>query len=377
MSDSNRPTGRRPRFATLSLSVLAAVVVGAAAMLPMAIGSAVAKESTDQKHETTAKAPVTATRVPDASASACMDGRIHGTFSGTISDGAEGSEISGTHEGTVVLQHRLGTGQWLCARAHRAVRFDERDGSILALPRGSWVQVETRDGRRSQRMLVTEEGGQHRYQWFPGGKPQILDADARAWLADALEAVAGFRAIGEIRGQVGSLHGEIGSIHGEVGSLRGQIGSIRGEEGSLRGKLGSIRGEEGSLRGSVGSHQGAIGALQGSRWNADSARRAEIDREIAVHEREIRKLEAEMESRKFPARIAAAEAEIRTFVDSQAKGRIQQIEKQIEDVRAEERVAKLKRQIEDLHADDRIAEIERRMKPVLERLKGHIDRLSG
>jgi hypothetical protein len=317
------------------------------------------------------------TAIPEAGAPACMDGRIHGSFSGTISDGDHGSEISGTHEGTTVLQHRLGSGQWLCARAHRAVRFDERDGSILALPRGSWVQVETREGERSQRMLVTEEGGQHRYQWFLGGKPQTLDDGARAWLADALEVVAGFRAIGEIRGQVGSLHGEIGSIHGEVGSLRGQIGSIRGEEGSLRGKLGSIRGEEGSLRGSMGSHQGAIGALQGSRWNADSARRAEIDREIAVHEREIRKLEAEMESRKFPARIAAAEEEIRTFVDNQAKGRIQQIEKQIEDVRAEERVAKLQRQIEDLHADDRIAEIERRMKPALERLKGHIDRLSG
>jgi hypothetical protein len=62
-------------------------------------------------------------------------------------------------------------------------------------------------------------------------------------------------------------------------------------------------------------------------------------------------------------------------VDSRARGRIPEIEKQIEEVHAEERIAKLRREIEDFHGDDRVREVERRMEPVLERLKGHVDRL--
>jgi hypothetical protein len=106
---------------------------------------------------------------------------------------------------------------------------------------------------------------------------------ARAWLGDALGAINGYRQIGSIQGQVGSLQGRIGSIQGEVGSLQGEIGSIQGQIGSLQGKVGSIQGERGSLQGQIGSHQGAIGGLQGSRWQADAAQKARIDREIDTH----------------------------------------------------------------------------------------------
>jgi chromosome segregation ATPase len=226
-------------------------------------------------------------------------------------------------------------------------------------------------------MLVTAKAGQPDQQWWLNGRPQAVDAAARAWLGDALAAVNGFREIGAIQGQVGSLQGEIGSIQGEVGSLQGQIGSIQGEIGSLQGKVGSIQGERGSMQGAIGGHQGAIGGLQGSRWNADAAERARIDREIADHEAAIEKLEAEMAAQDFPARLAAAEKELDTFDRGEAKTRIADLERQIEGVRADERIAKLERQIQDLHADERVGAIERRMKPVVERLKGEVVRLGS
>jgi predicted nucleic acid-binding Zn-ribbon protein len=285
---------------------------------------------------------------------ACGDG-MSGSFSGTFSEGPEGTELNGTHSGDFVLQQRLGDGMSLCARVEGPVRFDERDGSILELPRGSSVEVETRRGRTSQRMLVTEESGQPKHQWWLNGSAQAVDANARAWLGDALAAINGYR--------------QIGSIQGQVGSLQGQIGSIQGEVGSLQGKVGSIQGERGSLQGQIGSHQGAIGGLQGSRWQADAAQKARIDREIDTHEAAIRKLEAEMDARDFPARLTAAEKELDSFDGGEAKTRIADLARQIQDVRADERIAALEKQIRDLHADERIQEIEGRTKPVVERLK--------
>ena len=92
-----------------------------------------------------------------------------------------------------------------------------------------------------------------------------------------------------------------------MGRLQGEIGSIQGQIGSLQGKVGSIQGERGSLQGGIGGHQGAIGGLQATRWQADAAQKARIDREIATHEAAIRKLEAELDTGDLSARLAAAE----------------------------------------------------------------------
>ena len=226
----------------LSLAVLAVLAVGASAAGPPRGAGA---------RPVVATMPVVSADATDSRT--CREG-MSGSFSGSFDDGTEFS-----------LQHRLGDGQWLCARVRGPVRFDERDGSILELPHGSSVEVETRRGGTSQRMLVTEDNGQPKHQWWLNGSAQAVDANARAWLADALAAVGGYRQIGAIQGQVGSLQGEIGSIQGEVGSLQGQIGSIQGQIGSLQGKVGSIQGERGSLQGGIGGHQGAIGGLQATR----------------------------------------------------------------------------------------------------------------
>lgn len=343
--DPERSPGRGRAVAAVCVALLAGIVLGVGAAMPRPLAGS-------------ARAASPATKPVEAATSGavCADG-FDGSFSGFSGHG---------HDFT--LRQHLGDDRWLCARVHGDVRFDERDGSIREMPPGSSVAVETREGRtRSRRMVVTAGPGAPRYEWWRDGVAQAPDDDARAWLADALEVAAAFRAIGSIQGRVGSLQGEIGSIQGEVGSLQGEIGSVQGEQGSLQGKIGSIQGEQGSLQGAIGSHQGAIGSLQGARAEADTAaEEARIDREIAAHEAAIRKLEAEMASRGFSRRIAEVEAELRAVESS---GRIAELEQRIKAVQAEERIGGLERQIEDLHADDRIREIEHRMKPALDRLK--------
>jgi phage host-nuclease inhibitor protein Gam len=302
---------------------------------------------------------------------ACMDG-FGGSFSGTISGGPSGVEANGTHDGDFSLQHTLGDGQRLCARVHGFVRFDERTGSIRELPGGSSVLIETRGAQgRSQRMLVTEERGELRYQWWRNDASQPVDDAARAWLKDALEVVAAYREIGEIQGQVGSLQGEIGSIQGEIGSLQGDIGSVQGEIGSLQGRIGSIQGERGSLQGEIGSHQGAIGSLEGTRRSASRSLEQQIDAEIRQHEAEIRTLESKLQSSAFAKRLSDAEAELAAFEKS-SRGKIAELERQIDVIRSDDGIGKLEKQIDALHADDRIDEIKRRVAPTVERLKAQV-----
>jgi beta-lactamase regulating signal transducer with metallopeptidase domain len=365
--DPKRPSTSRRLRAGIALAALGGILLCVAAATPGTRAMALP-----------AVAPTTAvaTEATKATESACVAG-IHGNFDGTVNEGPTGTDLNGTFDGEFALQQHLGAGQRLCARVRGAVRFDERDGAILAIPRGGSVLVETRDGRASRRMLVTEEQGQPRYQWSLNGEARAVDAAAEAWLRDALEVMASYRLIGSIQGHVGSLQGEIGSIQGEIGSLQGEIGSIQGEEGSLQGKLGEIQGEQGGLQGEVGSHQGAIGGLQGARWQADAAEQRRIDREIASHNAAIQKIEAEIAARRFPERIAAAEREARSFADGEAKGRIAEINRRIQDVQAPKRIAEIERQIQDLHAQDRIAEIERRMRPVLDRLKVEAHRIGN
>lgn len=377
--DPDRSAHRGRAVAAVTLALLAGTVLGVGAAMPLTFGgSARASTSTPQPaaaarpvapvRSAAAPVPAIAAEPADLARPVCTHG-INGTFSGTFNEGPSGTDFKGVTEDDFALQQRFEGGRVLCARVHGPVRFDERDGSIRELPSGSSVVVETREGRsKSQRMLITTEQGERRYQWWLNGVSGEPDEGARAWLADSLEVMAAFRAMGAIEGQVGSLQGAIGSIQGQIGSLQGEIGSIEGEEGSLQGTIGSIQGEEGSLQGEIGSHQGAIGSLEGSRGQASAAQQARIDREIAVHEAAVKKLEAEMASLGFSRRTAEAEADLRAFEKS-GQARIAELERQIQGIEAEGRIGHLERQIEDLHAEEQVGEIERRMKPALERLK--------
>jgi predicted nucleic acid-binding Zn-ribbon protein len=275
------------------------------------------------------------------------------------------------------FQHDFGDGQRLRARVVGRVVFDDRTGEIRELPRGSSVLIETRErGKGAQRMLITEDQGAPRYEWRLNGDPRPLDADAHAWLKEALEAYVAIREIGSIQGHVGSLRGQIGSIQGQIGSLQGRIGSIQGEEGSLQGKIGSIQGEQGSLQGAIGSHQGAIGNLQAARSSASAELKRMIDREIEQHEAAIRKLEAKLDDGTLAERLAAAEAELRAFQKG-ARGKILEIERQIAAIRSENVIPQLEKEIENVRAEERIAEIERRVAPAIERLKALVRKLGS
>jgi len=266
------------------------------------------------------------------------------------------------------MQRSLGDGGRLSVHVDGPVRFDEKDGGIRELGRGSSVQIKTRTGDRSQRMTITPGDGGPRYEWWVNGESRPVDDSARAWLRDALQVVAASREIGSIQGQVGSLQGEIGEVQGEIGSLQGEIGAIQGELGGLQGKIGSLQGEQGSLQGEIGSHQGAIGGLAAARSQASSALAAQLDRELETHEAAIRKLEAELASGDLSRRMKEAEAELSR---GEAKGEreIAELERKIEALQGDQKIGKLEKQIEAIHADERIREIEKRTQPALDRLK--------
>ncbi len=375
--DQNRSASRGRAMAALSLALLAAAVTAVAAAMPTPLPESPGPAATAKGVEAVrATAPAPAAAAVPADAPTVCAGGMNGSFSGTFGEGPSGTDRNGFQNGDFALQQNLGEGRRLCARVKGPARFDERTGAIRELPGGSSVSVETRGRNRSQRMLVTAEQGEPRYQWWLDGAPRTLDDAARAWLADALEVVAAYRAIGRLEGQVGSLQGEIGSIQGEVGSLQGAIGSTQGQEGSLQGKIGSIQGEEGGLQGQIGGHQGAIGGLEANRWDASASEKTRIDGEIATHQAAIKKLEAEIDSRQFDRRIAEARAELRAAEDKGGR-EIAELQRKIKDVHAEARISRLEQKIADLHAEDRIAEIERRMKPALDRLKASIQRLGS
>lgn len=287
-------------------------------------------------------------------------------------DGFYGTMIDGDHTS---YQQDLGGGRRLRARMDGPVLFDERTGAIRELPHGSLVMIETRGRQKnSQRMLITEEDGAPRYEWWLNGSARQVDDDARAWLDEALATVAAFREIGELQGHVGSLQGQIGAIQGRIGALQGRIGAIQGEEGSLQGKIGAIQGEQGSLLGRIGAIQGVIGSLQAARGVASADLRKQIDREIQAHEAAIRKIEAEKDDGELARRLARAEAELRAFQQS-SRGKIADLERQIDAIRSEDEIRELEKEIDNLHADEQIDEIERGVAPRLDRLKTLIDKL--
>ena len=225
-------------------------------------------------------------------------------------------------------------------------------------------------------MLITEEQGALHREWCLNGSAHPVDDDARAWLDTALEVIAALSEIGEIRGHVGSLQGQIGSIQGQIGSLQGRIGSIQGEEGSLQGRIGAIEGERGSLNGETGSHQGAIGSLEAARSSASDDLRKQIDLEIQQHEAAIRELEVRRDQGDFPRRLADAQAALRAFQQS-PRGKIADLERQIDAIRSRNEIEALERDIEDVHAEERIDAIERRVAPTVERLEELIRKLGG
>jgi chromosome segregation ATPase len=271
----------------------------------------------------------------------------------------------------------FGDGCRLSARVDGPVVFDEQTGAIRALPRGSSVLIETvAPPASSQQMLITEDQGALHYEWWLNGRAQAVDDDAREWLETALEAMAERREIGAIQGQVGSLQGQIGSIQGQIGSLQGSIGSIQGQEGSLQGRIGSIHGEQGALSGQIGSHEGAIASLRSARPSASDDLRKLIDHDIQEHEAAIRELETRRDQGDLTRRLADAEAALRAFQQS-SRGKIAELERQIDAIRGKNEIAGLEQDIADLHAQERVDAIERRVAPTVERLQALMRKLGA
>lgn len=130
--DPNSATRRGFRvLGAVSLALLAVIVIGAKAGAPPSRAA-----STPLVASMPAAIPIE-TRVGVTPEGRMCDEGLSGSFNGFFSEGPGGTELNETHNGDFALQQRLGDGQRLCGRVHGAVRYDERDGSILELPRGA------------------------------------------------------------------------------------------------------------------------------------------------------------------------------------------------------------------------------------------------
>jgi hypothetical protein len=308
----------------------------------------------------------------------------------TVAADARESEDAG-----VVLEHDLGGGCWLCLRADPGVQLDPADGSILELPAGRSLAVAILERGSSRTLRATGEDAGPRYDWRVGGEPKPFEGPAREWLADALEAAAGLRAIAATRTEAARLQreieaaresearlrDEIGAILAERSRLEQQIGSARSEERELREAIGAVQGEETALRVALGAQRTAIASLTAQLDEADLAAREEIEGELAGRRDAVARLEAQLREQDHASRIAALEARLKdqgteqrvAAIEAQiaelgVDERIAELERQSQSQQARERVAALRRRLNSLDPDTRIARVERRLAPVLRRL---------
>ncbi len=288
---------------------------------------------------------------------ACVN-RSRGTFHGSMwtSNGTP-MQMIGVLDGERVFVFQVDDDLRVCARASEDLDFSE--GRDLDFRPGSWLDIETIDGRDRHRLRVAVGADrQPQYQWSVDGRSCAFGTTGERWLDAALEAIADWQAIASLRGQEGSLRGKIGSIRGQEGSLNGKIGSIRGRRGSLQGRIGSLQGELGSMRGAIGSLRGQIGSLRGRYHRQGEAERAksehrirQLEARIADQEGDLRRREAEIERE-----IATIREQMTPYDDDGAE--IRAIKAEIAALDSDSRIEEIEAQIVDLDADRRIQQLE-------------------
>jgi beta-lactamase regulating signal transducer with metallopeptidase domain/predicted nucleic acid-binding Zn-ribbon protein len=268
------------------------------------------------------------------------------------------SEQVGTRNFDLVIQKNFGDMR-VCMLAEGAGDRFRTELPSQWLGRAGRVILEAQRRGVVQRL---ETAGQ-RTSWQVGGMERAFDAAAQQWRDRMLAALDTTWEISRLRGEVSTLAGEISSIRGHESSLRGEISSLQGQISSMRGRQSSIRGEESSLRGRISSIGGQVSSLRG----AISSERGSISSlyaagypaaQVSKHEKEIARLEQEIQNFGAEAKIAAVEREIRAL---DADGKIAAIETEIRAFDLDGKVAATERQIAALDVDGKIAAIERQI----------------
>lgn len=264
------------------------------------------------------------------------------------------------------------------------VEFSRDNREITAMGRSAEVVIRTEYEGARQRLEISRDGDELRYDWTIDGERRPFDSRAREWMGLSLQIARNSWEASSLRGQHSSLRGQISSIHGHVSSLKGQISSIHGHRSSLRGKvssinghvsslngrISSIRGHESSLRGRISSLNGRISSLRAQKTRVSSGgsdeRRAlseqlneSIDREIAGIEAQIRDVEVELRDYDGDARVRKVEQEIREY---DAEGRIAAVEAELAEYDVEGRVREIEQEIREYDEEGRVRDVEARIR---------------
>lgn len=308
--------------------------------------------------------------------SACWSDSTNGSFSGTMSSRDAGGrteifEQVGTRGSDRVIQKTFGDLR-LCMVAEGLGARDTPGKPSEWIGRASRVVLEARRGGAVQRMeFGSSAAGGAPSSWVVAGVPRAVDDAARQWRDRMLAALDSTWEISALRGEVSSLHGQISSIHGQRSSLQGEISSLQGEVSSMQGRISSIHGEESSLHGRISSIQGQVSSLQGAISSAQGAisslnaggYRADADRaRIAQHQAEIARLEREIRDFDAGARIAAVERDIAAM---NPDGKTSAIESEIRAFNLDGKVAAIQGRIAALDVDGQVAGIQRRIAAAL------------
>lgn len=326
------------------------------------------------------------------------------SFSGTLStrdhDGGTRTETSGWSDGDRIIQRYVDDVR-LCMRTHGGVVLTDDGNGVQAIGAGGWVLLEAEDAAL-QRMLISSGPDGIQHEWSIAGSQQPFDADARAWRDSMMEVLNGYWQSSRLRGQQSSLRGKISSARGHVSSLKGKMSSARGHVSSLKGKgssarghvsslkgkMSSARGRVSSLKGTISSHRGKISSLRAAiNATSDEQTRERLVVETALHEQQIREVEAVIAAYDLEAEVAEIEGEIANY-DLEAReieiegeiahydlqSRVAEVAAEIERFDLDAKVREIEAEIKELDADRRADEIERAIEPQLQQLRRLIER---
>jgi beta-lactamase regulating signal transducer with metallopeptidase domain len=178
----------RPRRALARGPALSAVAAAAALFLPVAgLATGVAPLGFEPF-------PPLAAAPPDAAvvwhpAPAPRAGRAVQSRTALLCDWSArtGSSSSSSHSDDDRLMIQIGRDDCtLTVRAQGELTFADDDRDLTRIARAGYFEIEERTGRTRRRVEISEEGGGLARRWFVDGTERPYEADARAWLGDAL-----------------------------------------------------------------------------------------------------------------------------------------------------------------------------------------------
>jgi len=302
-----------------------------------------------------------------------------------------------------LMQRDLDDGRSVCMAIRGRVPEEFSLSPLGRLPVGVVMTLQAHTVRATQRLVITGAASGNTHEWSVNGQQRTFDTDAKEWRDAMLDVFALSWQQARVHGTVASLRGELAAIHGEDARMKGEVASVRGRIAADR-----VR----ELQSVIEARRADLVEAQATSLDADRAR-------LAEHQELLRREAAELESqaaaladqrhavvvagegvvasrRAVEARVAdlaevtermAAVAEGRQAAAvasdrdvAVASGRIAElrtIERRRGEADIEGRVQGVERRLQEFQGERKVAELEARLAPLEQRLRAIIDRIGS